>query len=67
MKFQVCGCGKPAIGVVCEHLGDGKSPMAGVTRGHYACEDCWKPPTWTGCCPPDRITTLDGQEIREAN
>lgn len=67
MAFNVCGCGKPAIGVVAEHFGDGKSPMAGVTRGYYACEDHWKPPTWTGCQPPDRITDLDGREIREAN
>lgn len=67
MAFQVCVCGKRAIGVVEEHIGNGKSPMAGVTRGYYACEDCYKPPTWTGCRPPNKITTLDGQEIREAN
>lgn len=67
MAFNVCYCGKLAIGVVAEHFGEGKSPMAGVTRGHYACVDHWKPPTWTGCLPPDKIMTLDGQEIREAN
>ena len=67
MAFNVCACGKPAIGVVVEHVGNGKSPMAGITRGHYACEDHWKPPTWTGCRPPDRVMDMDGQEIREAN
>ena len=42
MAFNVCACGKPAIGVVVEHVGNGKSPMAGITRGHYACEDHWQ-------------------------